>query len=198
MVLAMCPPDNCACSKDQEPAAIGQEQADRHLPYGAECPHLTRLFSECFQDKPLNHTDPTLLAEFDGELALGLGHLAPEFLQVILQCHIIGLLVQSEREPAIGGRQVAGRAGARGVEHSHRNHCFHIGLLRRWLQQAQSPVAILPHAAPVDVALRLGRRIDWRHWSRLALAQWRFAGYVGLGFARRSFGISRWRRGRRR
>jgi hypothetical protein len=53
MVLAMCPPDNCACSKDQEPAAIGQEQADRHIPNDAECPHLTRLFSERFQDKPL-------------------------------------------------------------------------------------------------------------------------------------------------
>jgi len=53
MVLAMCPPDNCACSKDQEPAGIGQEQADRHIPDDAECPHLTRLFSECFQDKPL-------------------------------------------------------------------------------------------------------------------------------------------------
>ena len=53
MVLAMCPSDNCACSKDQEPAAIGQEQADRRIPDDAECPHLTRLFSECFQDKPL-------------------------------------------------------------------------------------------------------------------------------------------------
>ena len=54
MVLAVCPADNCACSKDQEPAAIGQEQADRHIPEDAECPHLTRLFSERFQDKPLS------------------------------------------------------------------------------------------------------------------------------------------------
>ena len=53
MVLAMCPADNCACSKDQEPAAIGQEQADRHTPDDAECPHLTRLFSERFQNEPL-------------------------------------------------------------------------------------------------------------------------------------------------
>src|ERR1700674_3421228 len=53
MVLAMCPPDNCACSKDQEPAAIGQEQADRHIPDDAECHHLTCLFSEYFQNKPL-------------------------------------------------------------------------------------------------------------------------------------------------
>src|ERR1022692_2941208 len=43
----MCPPDNCACSKDQEPAAIAQEQADCHIPDDAECPHLTRPFSEC-------------------------------------------------------------------------------------------------------------------------------------------------------
>ena len=40
MVLAMCPPDNCACSEDQEPAAIGQEQADRHIPDDAQCPHF--------------------------------------------------------------------------------------------------------------------------------------------------------------
>ena len=53
MVLAVGPPDNCACSKDQEPAAIGQELADRHIPDDAECPHLTRLFSVCFQDKSL-------------------------------------------------------------------------------------------------------------------------------------------------
>src|SRR5271168_1448756 len=53
MVLDMRPPDDCACSKDQEPAGIGQEQADRRIPDDAECPHLPRLFSECFQDKAL-------------------------------------------------------------------------------------------------------------------------------------------------
>ena len=53
MVLAMRPPDNCACSKDQEPTAISQEQADHRIPDDAECTHLTPLFSECFQDKPL-------------------------------------------------------------------------------------------------------------------------------------------------
>jgi hypothetical protein len=26
MVLAMCPPDNCACSKDQEPAAMAKNR----------------------------------------------------------------------------------------------------------------------------------------------------------------------------
>ena len=64
MVLAMCPPDHCACSKGQEPAAIAQEQAYRHIPDDAECPHLTRLFSECFQDKRLVrlHADIVIFA----------------------------------------------------------------------------------------------------------------------------------------
>jgi hypothetical protein len=67
MVLAMCPPDNCACSKDQEPAAIAQEQADYHIPDDAECPHLTRLFSECFLYK-MKIVPPR---QWEVELALG-------------------------------------------------------------------------------------------------------------------------------
>jgi hypothetical protein len=47
------------------------------------------------------------LTEFDGELSLGLGHLAPEFLQIILQWLAVGLLVQSHGEPAICSGQVS-------------------------------------------------------------------------------------------
>ena len=70
MVLAMCPPDHCACSKGQEPAAIAQEQADCHIPDDAECPHLTRLFSECFQNK-------LLVNPLCGQFAFRLGQALP-------------------------------------------------------------------------------------------------------------------------
>ena|ERR1700739_2747766 len=70
-----------------------------------------------------------LLAELDGELALGRGHLTPQLLQIVLQDLIVRLPVKGHGKPAVRGGQVAGRAGSGGVERAERNHGFGIGLL---------------------------------------------------------------------
>jgi len=62
--------------------------------------------------KCIKEFDVPLLAQLDRQLSLRLRHLAPEFLQVILQPLILRLFVQSEGKPAIRRRQITGRTRA--------------------------------------------------------------------------------------
>src|SRR6476646_11923410 len=48
-----------------------------------------------------------LVGELYGQLAFGLRHFAPEFLQVGLDCGVFRIFAQREREPAICGGKVA-------------------------------------------------------------------------------------------
>lgn len=73
--------------------------------------------------------DARLLAELDGQLPLGLGHLAPEFLQVRLNGGVVGFFAQGQRKPAIGSRQIMRRAQSGRVERAHFNHGLRITLI---------------------------------------------------------------------
>jgi hypothetical protein len=103
-----------------------------------------------------------LLRQLDCELALGLGHFSPEFLQVRLYGLIVGIFAQSQREPAICGGKVVRRAQARRIERSHFDHRPGIALIGGDFQQTQATIAVLRDAAAsVKIFLRFGDRIDW-------------------------------------
>jgi hypothetical protein len=128
-----------------------------------------------------------LLTQLDRKLALRLGHLAPEFLQIILQRLVVGLFMQSKCKPTVGSRQVSRRAGPGRVKCAHGDHCFRIGLFGRRLQQLQTAIAILARAVPIDIPFRLHHRIDWL--GRCGLALSRFRRWWGFSLRRLCIGI---------
>src|SRR5579863_2760159 len=102
-----------------------------------------------------------LLTELNCQLPFRLRHFAPQFLQVGLHGHVVRILAQSQREPAIRRGQIMGSAQARRVQSPHFAHSRGIRLIGRRLQQAHAAIAILRYAASINIFLRLGYRIDW-------------------------------------
>lgn len=101
-----------------------------------------------------------LLRQLDGQLALGLGHLAPQLAQIGLHGFIAWILTQSESEPAIGGGEIVRRAQSRRIKRAHLDHGFGVGAVGGGLEQAEATIAILGHAASVKIFLRFGDGVD--------------------------------------
>lgn len=103
---------------------------------------------------------PLLLAQPHRQLPLRLRHLVPQFLHVVLQILIIGILPQCQGIPPVGCRQIARRARPLRVQRSQRDHRLGVRVLGRRAQNLQPAVAIFLHPAlPEDIILAFGHHV---------------------------------------
>ena len=119
-------------------------------------------------------------------MTFGLRHLAPKLLQIALNGLILRVFAQGHGKPAIRGGKIVRGAETGRIKCAHFDHSFGIGRIRRGLEQAKSPLAILGCSAPIQIFLSFGHGVGaldgLAGWTRLR-SRWFSSGgrFVGRG-----------------